>query len=584
MSEIHVRRIRNFLQREFDGLIDLSDVQNRPEKELEQFFLTRSQAALALQHVADLEKDEAAQAIVDGFDDNGIDAIYFDEVVGECYIVQSKWNSSGNKSPDLGSVEKFLSGFRDLLTEQYNRFNSKLLKRKDVVERVLNSHEVTFVLVIAYTGTQALSEPAERRINDLLNELNNPSEVVAYRVYSQGELYNAIAGLSESASIRIEVTLHEWGQIREPYQAFYGQVSAEEIARWYAEHSSRLFARNLRKFRGDTEVNRAIKATLVRSPGKFWYFNNGITVLCNSIGKKAIGGATRDTGHFVCEGVSVVNGAQTVGNIANAVAQGFPKARDAKVLVRFISLEDCPPNFATEVTTATNTQNKIEQRDFASLDPEQERLRTELMLDLKKVYIYKSGDPVPAYQDGCTIDEATVALACAHPDIRLAAAAKRNIGSLWKNINEPPYTLLFNSRLSAHRLWHSVSIARTVEAEIDTQKKNRNGIERRIAVHGNRFILHWIFREVQLASFDKMQYDVDKAAGSAQARVPTLIDEIAHAIRTQFKDAYLNSFFKSASQCEELAKSLGIPYVSVSGVPYYAPTDNQVQQIPLDLA
>lgn len=98
--------------------------------------------------------------------------------------------------------------------------------------------------------------------------------------------------------------------------------------------------------------------------------------------------------------------------------------------MRFISLENCPPDFAVEVTTATNTQNKIELRDFASLDPTQERLRQDLVLDLQKIYAYKSGEVISSPQDGCTIDEATIALACSLPEVQFAADAKRYISQL----------------------------------------------------------------------------------------------------------------------------------------------------------
>ena len=65
------------------------------------------------------------------------------------------------------------------------------------------------------------------------------------------------------------------------------------------------------------------------------------------------------------------------------------------------------------MTTATNTQNRIEKRDFASLDPTQDRLKNELLLDLNKQYIYKTGERQPPPENGCNIDEATIALACA---------------------------------------------------------------------------------------------------------------------------------------------------------------------------
>ncbi|MEM7537492.1 MAG: hypothetical protein AAF639_35305 [Chloroflexota bacterium] len=174
MSDIHIRRIRTVLKKEFDGLIDLSDVENRAAQQQEQNFLTRSQAALTIRHIAALTNEAAADTIVDSFDDNGIDAIYFDEDIREVYIVQSKWTEAGNKSPDLGSMEKFIAGFKDILAGRLERFNEKMLAKKDAIERALDSYDVSFVLIIAYTSNQALSEHVERRLNDLLEELNNP--------------------------------------------------------------------------------------------------------------------------------------------------------------------------------------------------------------------------------------------------------------------------------------------------------------------------------------------------------------------------------------------------------------------------
>ncbi|MFE3159893.1 AIPR family protein [Streptomyces sp. NPDC059221] len=55
---------------------------------------------------------------------------------------------------------------------------------------------------------------------------------------------------------------------------------------------------------------------------------------------------------------------------------------EARVWVRFISLGGCPPDFATDVTRATNTQNSVESRDFVALDQQQERIRRDMLLSL----------------------------------------------------------------------------------------------------------------------------------------------------------------------------------------------------------
>ena len=105
-------------------------------------------------------------------------------------------------------------------------------------------------------------------------------------------------------------------------------------------------------------------------------------------------------------------------------------------MVKLISLESCPPDFSTQVTRAANTQNRIENRDFAALDPEQTRLRTEMLLSLNKEYVFRSGDQAPDQSNGCTLDEATIALACANSDATDAVNAKQAIGSVLRRYDE----------------------------------------------------------------------------------------------------------------------------------------------------
>lgn len=86
MSEIHLRQIKSHLQKTFNGLIDLSDYQNKSEADKELIFLTRSLAAFALMALADISPSEASKSIVDGAQDNGIDSIYFDRREKIIYI------------------------------------------------------------------------------------------------------------------------------------------------------------------------------------------------------------------------------------------------------------------------------------------------------------------------------------------------------------------------------------------------------------------------------------------------------------------------------------------------------------------
>jgi hypothetical protein len=294
--------------------------------------------------------------------------------------------------------------------------------------------------------------------------------------------------------------------------------------------------------------------TVNTAPENFLYFNNGITILCGELKKLPIGGKSRDSGVFDCKGSSVINGAQTVGSIITAIGNSGPPAATARVMVRLISLEDCPPDFGTDVTKATNTQNKIEKRDFAALDKQQARLKSELLLSLHKEYVFRTGDQPPDAGMGCTIDEATVALACAHPDITHCMNVKRAISRLYEHIEKPPYTLIFNSGLTAVKLWRAVEVLRRVDALLKVEHDKREGKGRLIAVHGNRVLLYLVFRALGEAVFNGDN-------GTAEiANIPQLVtkslDGLIAEIAKNHSASYAGNIFKNATKCKEIVSAI----------------------------
>lgn len=553
MSLIHVNHIQAGLRTMFDGLIDMADYANRSEHDQKQAFTSRALAAYVLVQRAAVTPEQAAQAVVDSYNDNGIDAFYFDPDDHRMFIVQSKWISDGNGSPELGDVHKFLHGFRVLLqfADHEHRFNEKAKARGAEIRAALEDSQATFNLYIAYPSNHPLSVHAQQAVDDLLAEMNDTSPMVTVQTIGQRELHRAVVLDVSEDPIDLEVALKDWGQRREPFQAYYGQVSAADVATWWEQYNNRLFTENLRKFAGSTEVNEGLSATLKQNPEHFWYFNNGITALCTRISKKPVGGADRGTGYFVCEGVSIVNGAQTVGAIGTlSDPDGSPLA-EAYVPIRFISLESTPVDFATQITRATNTQNRIERRDFAALDPEQERLRTELLFE-QKIYAYKTGDQPPSPEHGLTIDEATVALACAYPDLGLAVQAKREIGVLWENTSKPPYKLLFNGGVSGVQLWRAVVVMRVVDATLAQEVSARTGRERLVAIHGNRFILHCVNRA---AAEQELLVSSSSDPGTVDALhrlTHTFLERTISAVESLHATAYPAQLFKNLGKCKEI--------------------------------
>jgi hypothetical protein len=286
---------------------------------------------------------------------------------------------------------KFKQGVHHFFLGNLDPFGPKMKSRQSEIVEILSDAQNTFVLVVAYTGQQSLATEVERPLQELIDALNDTTELVSLRVLRQADLWGVVAQSAIGETVNLQIMLKEWGHVREPYEAYYGQVDLKDIATW-GRFGIHLYAKNIRGFKGSTDVNDAIMATIKTNPQHFWYFNNGITVVSSKITPKPLGSGTNDSRVFECEGASVVNGAQTVGSIVSAVSGGANGLQNARVPVRIISLENCPETFGRDVTKAANTQNRIESKDFVAQDPQQARLQTELFLEEGQRYVYRSGE------------------------------------------------------------------------------------------------------------------------------------------------------------------------------------------------
>lgn len=262
--------------------------------------------------------------------------------------------------------------------------------------------------------------------------------------------------------------------------------------------------------------------------------------------------SAREVGQFGLTGISVVNGAQTVASIDAAARQDAEAVADARVWVRLISLEGCPDGFGVEVTRATNTQNSVENRDFVALDSVQERLRLEFASLLGRRYAIKRGEQSPTGDEGCSVEEATVALACAS-DTGYAVLAKSSIGRLWET-NSEPYRRLFPPDITAARVWHSVQVLRHVDASLSKEVAKRVGREKSIAIQGNRIVAHLVLDWINVSIIDDPFADWQTQLKIVDIITPIVLHFVTEHVNDEFADNYITSLFKNASRCRRLVR------------------------------
>lgn len=555
-GRFYVRQLEGAITKLFKDSIDLSDLEQK--KQTESSFLSRGLAAYSLYVLASTDVDIAAQSVIDGYEDNGIDAIYYDKKQNVLWLVQSKWIQKGQGQPETGDMRKFKDGILDLRDEKIERFNEKVKARKKEIFEAIGTPGIKIRAIIAYTGSE-FSKHNRTILEDLVKDLNDYDEIGSYEIFNLEKAFKALSDSINSNSINIDCQLSNWGRVDEPFKAFYGQISAVDVARWWEQYNNKLFSRNIRNFIGSSEVNDDISRTLLEEPEIFWYFNNGITILCEEIHKKGLS-KDRNSGEFTCKGISVINGAQSIGSIGRVYEENPEALESAEVFVKFISLEKCPDDFSVRVTRATNTQNKVDNRDFVSLDPVQERLRRELQV-WGKAYHYKRTENLAneslSLSAVCTLQDATIALACLNSDVSLSISAKKEIYKLWSDTSKEPYKAIFNDSLKAITLWRSVEIYRVVLNEIASRNKiSTDKGESSLYENGDFFILHTILQSINRTEGKALTVDEFKFDEYVRKKLPELISRSIESTYTCLMKGYPNAshsrFFGSIKKCQEL--------------------------------
>ena len=560
MSVLHVSQITKKIRELFEDKIDVSDLQEN-DQERDTKILTRCLAAYAVYYSVGCSAEDAASSIVDGGDDNGIDAILYSPSLKQMVIAQSKWKKAGVGEPDSADVGKFCQGIRDLFNLNFDRFNDKIRNKQTNIEHALGEFDTRYNIILIDTGDRGLAIHSQRLMDDLINEMNDAGEGVSEQLVSfdrlnQRKIHSSLALSVRSSPIDLEIGLSHWGRVNEPHVAFFGMVTAEEIAQWWQNYGRRLFEKNIRQVLGSTDVNEEIKQSLANSPEKFWYFNNGITIVAERIEKSMVGGSNRESGAFKLYGAQIVNGAQTVSTIGRFAEAGAGSLERAWINARLISLADTPEGFGAQVTRANNRQNRIENRDFVSQDPEQLRLKTELSIEAVDYNIVRS-ETFKATRKSFDLQEATNALACATGKPNMAVQAKREIGKFYEDLSKGIYKEIFNPSTSGIFLWNCVRIARVVEKclqdGIDKLPK-RSGRKYGLMVHGNRIITLFVFRKLNLAK-EAIKVDFVLDESSIQQVTIASLDSVFDYLERDFPDSMMGTLFKNVTKCKDIVEN-----------------------------
>jgi AIPR protein len=428
-----------------------------------------------------------SEAITGGGDDKKCDVLYVDKerqiaVIAQCYVSRKpRPGAPANKASDLNTALTWL------LSTDIDELPESLKGRADELRNAITTGEIK-QFYIWYVHNL----PCSKNVQSELKAVENTARA-ALSKFSQGQDINIfaeelcdtkLARLYTQAERTVIVTdvittvIPDAIEIREnDWQTVVTTVRGSWLFDLYQKYETDLFSANLRAYLGSREsesnINNGIKRTAQDQPQNFYVFNNGITalVLDYELGKR-----TRSGRKLTITGISIVNGAQTTGSIANL--PGEPSS-DLQVQIRFVKAKK--DEIVGNVVRFNNSQNKLQAADFRSTDQLQDRLRAEFEVIPDSEYeggrrggagdaIKRSKFTLPSYTVGQS-------LAAFHGDPVTAYDKKSELWTSEKN-----YRHIFTDRTTARHIVFCYSLLSAINLRklelIQKHKKDSASITR----------------------------------------------------------------------------------------------------------
>jgi len=350
---------------EYSNLSSLLSPYRKKERSVSRSFLN-----WFLENIFGIDDTSADDAICDGGQDKGIDAIYVDELNEEIIIFQSKTVESATKTIGDTSLKEFAGTLSQLSTIEnialIEKGNANETLKKLVVELKLKEKVENGFIVKGIFITNAL---ADQNATEYLTANEN------IKLFDKKKIVEVHIDFEKQGGVNDEfvfdcshVTPLNFSTLDNIAEVWVFTALASDLVKMSGIEDASLFQQNVRLALGSTKVNKAIKKSIL-DPNehiKFPLYHNGITIICGS--------AKYEKDTITVNSYVVVNGAQSISTLYN---QRKNITDNLKILTKIIRLNTSDVGLVKKITTNSNNQNAIKPRDLQSNQNIQQRLKKE---------------------------------------------------------------------------------------------------------------------------------------------------------------------------------------------------------------
>ncbi|NWH04469.1 AIPR family protein [Desulfobacter latus] len=334
---------------------------------------------LCISNCLDMSLEESVDLLTEGGNDAGVDGLHVGEVDDGEFLVtifQGKYkinNLDGSANFPENGVQKAVNTVQILFDPSREvDLNPHIKPKVEEIRSMVLDGWIPDVRVILCNNGAMWNDQAQRWIH----QSNLPEKQMKWIHFNHDSIVDILRKTKS-----VDDTLHLVGKaVFENFnyrRVVTGKVLVSEIAELFNRHHDMLLQRNIRRYLGlhENRVNTAIHATLVNPDSRenFYFFNNGITMICKNFRHNALQG---ENFQLKLENMQIINGGQTCKTIQQTLNNPdlFSDYQNTYVMVRVYELAEDDQRFVTDITYATNSQNPVDLRDLRSNDDRQKQL------------------------------------------------------------------------------------------------------------------------------------------------------------------------------------------------------------------
>ncbi len=197
-----------------------------------------------------------------------------------------------------------------------------------------------------------------------------------------------IESVNKGTILNINTDSYKLENVIDARYVFTPVVSVYRLYRDAIEKGYPIFDMNIREYLGNRGINKKIYKTLldVEERKNFFYYNNGITIICDKMRKIEIqSNSARMNAGFDIDNPQIVNGCQTVNSIYEALRNIDPtelerEFKDTFVMLKILEIDRENSEEDTlykNIVKYNNSQNSIDEKTFVANASEFQRIQTE---------------------------------------------------------------------------------------------------------------------------------------------------------------------------------------------------------------